>query len=88
MVTRSRSLKKKTLSQQAAIPAATAAQLRRIVLQLNIVQAAIVCAGEVIRHQACGYDPEAALLLQRCASDPLHIQIEALTTLLDDHQNT
>jgi hypothetical protein len=48
---------------------------------LNIVQAAVICAAETIANQGSDCNPEVALLLQRCASDRLHVQIEALAKL-------
>lgn len=55
--------------------------LQQIVRELEIVQAIIVCASEMLRGQLADYDPELSLVLRRCASDRLHDQIKLLSEL-------
>lgn len=61
--------------------------LQQIIRQLDIVQAVVVCASEMLRNQSADYDREIAILLQRCASDRLHDQIEALTKMINPHNS-
>lgn len=57
--------------------------LQQIVRELEIVQAIIVCASEMLRSQLADYDPELSLVLRRCASDRLHEQITLLSGLAE-----
>jgi hypothetical protein len=81
MATRRQSTLSRKTPKQSALLTSQRTHLRNIVLQLNIVQAAVICAAETIANQTSDCNPEAALLLQRCASDRLHVQIEALAKL-------
>jgi hypothetical protein len=58
-------------------------RLERVVLSLETVEAVLVLAGEALGQQASSYDPEIALVLMRCASDPLHNELKELRNLID-----
>lgn len=57
--------------------------IQQIIQQLDIVQAVVICASDMLRNQSADYDREIAILLQRCASDRLHEQIQLLSKLFN-----
>lgn len=58
-------------------------RLERVVLSLETIEAVLVLAGEVLTQQAASYDPEIALVLMRCASDPLHDELSELRLMIE-----
>jgi len=64
-------------------PMAVKERLQRVVLSLETIEAVLMVATEVLSQQAAGYDPEIALVLMRCASDPLHDELKELRSLID-----
>lgn len=61
---------------------AVAERLKRIHLQLQIVQAGIVVAVAALRHQHAESDEEIARVLRYCVGERLYAQIERTAELI------
>jgi hypothetical protein len=56
-------------------------------MRLEIIQAIVVCAAYALRGQNCELDSDIATVLQRCGSDALGLQVEALRTLVSSDRS-